>query len=130
RQCVVSLWTPHDLVMSAMKSKQRPKDIPCTLTWKFYARNGKLNMCVDMRSNDLVLGMPYDIFAFTCIQRLIANELGVDVGDYVHTVGSLHLYEKHYELGKEAYLASSTAMREQHGWSNHDKLEHVETALY
>jgi len=54
-----------------------------------------------MRSNDVWLGMPYDIWCFTCIQILIAQELGVEVGSYIHQPGSLHLYEKNWEKARE-----------------------------
>lgn len=90
RQSVVSIWHPED-VWTAMDA--RP-DVPCTLTWQFLVRNNALHMTVNMRSNDAWMGFPYDVFAFTCYQRLVAAELGVHVGVYVHNVGSMHLYER------------------------------------
>lgn len=70
------------------------KDTPCTLTLQFFIRGGKLHMIVNMRSNDIWLGFPYDAFTFTCLQQLMAMELGIPVGVYTHIAGSLHLYEK------------------------------------
>ena len=70
------------------------KDINCTMTLQFLIRDGKLDMIVNMRSNDIWLGFPFDVFQFTCMQQLMAIELGVGFGKYVHHVGSLHLYER------------------------------------
>jgi thymidylate synthase len=51
-------------------------------------------MLTSMRSNDAWLGLPHDVFAFTMIQELVARSLGVELGEYRHSVGSLHLYER------------------------------------
>jgi thymidylate synthase len=48
-----------------------------------------------MRSNDAFWGLPYDVFLFTMLQELFAAELNVELGRYHHSVGSLHLYQKH-----------------------------------
>jgi thymidylate synthase len=77
------------------------KDIPCTLNLQFLLRDNKLNMIVNMRSNDIIWGLPYDLFVFTNMQEVVANTLGVELGWYLHRPGSLHLYKKHYDLFKE-----------------------------
>jgi thymidylate synthase len=46
-----------------------------------------------MRSNDVFLGLPHDIFCFSMIQEIVARSVGCDVGQYVHVAGSLHLYD-------------------------------------
>jgi thymidylate synthase len=71
------------------------RDVPCTLNYRFFLRNDRLHMHTTMRSQDLWLGFPYDIFAATVLQELLAGWLGVELGDYHHNVDSLHLYEKH-----------------------------------
>lgn len=71
------------------------KDMNCTVALQFLVRDGKLNMITTMRSNDLWMGFPFDVFQFTCMQQLMAIELGLGFGEYVHNVGSLHLYERH-----------------------------------
>lgn len=87
RQAIIHLHTPND----------RPtKDEVCTLTLQFLIRNGQLNMITTMRSNDVLLGFTYDAFAFTVMQELMANELGVELGYYCHNVGSMHVYTKEY----------------------------------
>jgi thymidylate synthase len=74
------------------------KDTPCTLSLHFMIRNNKLNMITYMRSNDIIWGTPYDIYIFTNLQEVIANEIGIDVGYYRHVPSSLHVYEEHYSL--------------------------------
>lgn len=69
-------------------------DIPCTLSIQFHPRGDILHMIVTMRSNDVFLGFPYDVFCFSAIHRLIATEVGKGVGRYYHNSGSLHLYDR------------------------------------
>jgi thymidylate synthase len=95
RQAVVSLWEPRDLA-------QKKRDVPCTISWQFFVRNNALHMHCHMRSNDVWLGLPYDVFVNTLVQRVVASELLLPVGEYCHTVGSMHLYEKHEAAAKEA----------------------------
>ncbi|MEN3232704.1 thymidylate synthase [Methylobacterium ajmalii] len=73
------------------------KDVPCTCTMQFAVRGKRLNLHVHMRSNDAVLGLPHDIFAFTMMQEIAARELGVEIGRYTHSVASLHLYDDTHE---------------------------------
>lgn len=87
RQALLTIW------------RERPgpsKDIPCTCLMQFFIRNSLLDMVVYMRSNDAWLGLPYDVFNFTMLQRYIASLLEIEPGWYHHHVGSLHLYEKHW----------------------------------
>lgn len=70
------------------------KDTPCTICLQFLIRDNKLHLTVYMRSNDIWTGFPYDVFIFTNYQILMAMELGVDIGEYTHIAGSLHLYER------------------------------------
>jgi thymidylate synthase len=64
-----------------------------------------------MRSNDVYIGLPFDVFSFTMLQELLARDLGVEVGRYVHMVGSLHLYERN-RTDVEQFLAE--------GWQSTD----------
>ena len=77
------------------------KDVPCTVYLQFFIRNGKLNLSTHMRSNDLWMGVPYDMFNFCFLQILMAMELGVEVGQYTHYAGSLHMYARDYETAKK-----------------------------
>lgn len=86
RRAVIQLFDAADI------SRQR-KEIPCTCTLQFMIRRGRLHLFTNMRSNDVFLGLPHDVFAFTMIQEVMARSLGVKLGRYKHAVGSLHLYD-------------------------------------
>jgi len=86
RRAVVQLFSPLDLV-------DRHKEIPCTCSLQFLIREDLLDLTVYMRSNDVILGMPHDIFCFTMLQELVARAVEAEVGTYLHMAGSLHLYE-------------------------------------
>ena len=87
RQAIVQLFDAHDLT-------EPRKDVPCTCTLQFMIRNDRLHLITNMRSNDVHLGVPHDIFCFTMLQEIVARRLDVDIGTYKHMVGSLHLYDK------------------------------------
>jgi thymidylate synthase len=91
RQAVITIYNTKDMFVDT-------KDIPCTLSIQFLIRHDKLNMIVNMRSNDFFWGLQYDLFRFTLLQEVIANELGIDVGKYTHVTGSMHVYEYHYKM--------------------------------
>jgi thymidylate synthase len=69
------------------------RDVPCTCSLQFLLRSKRLDLVATMRSNDVFLGFPHDVFAFTMLQELIARSVGAEVGQYHHMVGSLHLYD-------------------------------------
>lgn len=85
RQAVIHIKEPSD---------KESKDVNCTVCLQFFIRDNKLYMTTYMRSNDLWMGFPYDVFQFTNLQILIAMMLGVKVGTYTHVAGSLHLYAR------------------------------------
>ena len=77
------------------------KDTPCTVYLQFFLRDNKLHMSVHMRSNDIWMGVPYDMFSFCFLQIKLAMELGVEIGSYTHYAGSLHLYNRDYAAAKK-----------------------------
>lgn len=91
RRAVIHIRTPDD-------SLHAVKDVPCTLALQFFIREGKLHLHVNMRSSDIILGIAYDVPAFTTMQEILANELNVELGEYVHTSNSLHCYERDFEM--------------------------------
>lgn len=90
RQAVVSLWSETD---------RNPlwKDRPCTTEFQLMIRDGKLDIHVFMRANDLWTGTCYDVFQFGQIQAAMASVLGVAHGRYYHHATSLHIYERDVE---------------------------------
>lgn len=77
------------------------KDVNCTVCIQFLLRDGKLHATTYMRSNDIWMGFPYDVFSFTALQIKMAMELGVGIGTYTHIAGSLHLYERNGVNGED-----------------------------
>jgi thymidylate synthase len=94
RQAVIQLYDPG-------RDTRGHRDVPCTLNYRFLIRHGRLDMHTTMRSNDVWLGLPYDLFTATIMQELMAGWLGVDVGTYHHHVDSLHLYAQHERAADE-----------------------------
>jgi thymidylate synthase len=89
RQAVITIWTPNPI---------KTKDYPCTLNLQWLIRDGFLYCIVNMRSNDLWLGRPYDFFNFSMMSLrvlcAINERTGNDysLGDLTINVGSLHYY--------------------------------------
>jgi len=105
RRATVQLFDPaHDF--------SGYKDVPCTLGYRFYLREGRLHMHTTMRSQDLWLGFCYDAFTATLLQELLAGWLGVQIGEYHHHVDSLHLYGRNVEAAMRlsADVPASEAM--------------------
>jgi len=88
-------------------SNQDSKDINCTVCLQFFIRENKLYMTTYMRSNDLWMGFPYDVFQFTNMQILMSMELGIPLGHYTHISGSLHLYERNVVKGHDKHSDST-----------------------
>jgi thymidylate synthase len=86
----------------------RSRDINCATTLQFFVRAGKLEAIASMRSNDVILGLPYDIFLFTMLQEMMAVELRLEVGSYHHFVGSLHIYDSNLSWAQEMLAAVPT----------------------
>lgn len=79
------------------------KDKLCTNAVMFRIRKGKLNMSVQMRSNDIIYGLGIDAVMFSLIQQLAHQLLKVQypdlqIGKYIHTAASLHIYEQHWHI--------------------------------
>jgi thymidylate synthase len=87
RQGIVTIFRPDDL-------DDGIKDVPCTVYLTFSVRDGKLRMATHMRSNDVWLGVPYDWWMFTRLQMTVAWAMKLPVGEYVHHVDSLHIYDR------------------------------------
>ena len=77
------------------------KDVVCTYIMQFSLRDGLLDLTVNMRSNDFYKGLTYDVFQFTLLQDLMAAELNVDLGKYVHIANNLHIYEEDFDKIKQ-----------------------------
>lgn len=85
-------------------------DTPCTLSVGFdvLPMTNNLNMCVTMRSNDLVYGFCNDQYCFSKLQELVANELKLDVGAYFHFAHDMHIYKRHFNMKEDFYNNKKT----------------------
>lgn len=93
RQAVVTIFEGHRDLHPFVK----PKDVPCTLALQYFIRGERLHARTTMRSNDVWLGLPYDLVQFIALQGAIASALGLKLGTYHHSVGSMHIYERDVE---------------------------------
>lgn len=73
-------------------------DVPCVASLQFLLRDGSLNCINTMRSNDIIWGLSYDVFFITMLQERLAKEIDAELGWYQHDAGSIHVYERHYDL--------------------------------
>lgn len=93
RRLVVSAWNPGDLEQMALP--------PCHLLFQFYVSNGKLSCQLYQRSADTFLGVPFNIASYALLTHMVAQVTGLQVGDFVHTIGDAHIYLNHLEQVQE-----------------------------
>lgn len=89
RRLIVSAWNPEDVPSMALP--------PCHTMFQFYVSEGKLSCQLYQRSGDIFLGIPFNIASYALLTHLIAHECGLEVGDFVHTLGDAHIYSNHME---------------------------------
>lgn len=94
RRVVLTMYSPHDLNIES-------NDIPCNTTIYLKIKNKKLDITILNRSNDLFLGVPYNVFVFYLLQAYLSKEIGCDIGIQTHFSDSLHLYEHDVKKVKE-----------------------------
>lgn len=93
RRLIVSAWNPEDVPTMALP--------PCHTMFQFYVNDGKLSCQLYQRSADVFLGVPFNIASYALLTHLIAHETGLEVGEFIHTLGDAHLYVNHFEQMKE-----------------------------
>lgn len=89
RRLIVSAWNVGELDQMALP--------PCHLLFQFYVSDGRLSCQLYQRSADLFLGVPFNIASYALLTAMLAQVAGLQVGDFVHTIGDAHIYTNHLE---------------------------------
>jgi thymidylate synthase len=92
RRIIVSAWNVAELDQMAL--------CPCHCLFQFYVAHGKLSCQLYQRSADVFLGVPFNIASYALLTHMIAQVCGLQVGDFVHSFGDVHLYSNHFEQAK------------------------------
>lgn len=111
RRLIVTAWNPEDVPSSALP--------PCHVLFQFYVNDGKLSLQLYQRSGDMFLGVPFNIASYALLVHLIARECGLEVGEFIHTLGDAHIYRNHFDQVKEQL--SNTPYEAPQLWLNPDK---------
>ncbi|WP_410504836.1 thymidylate synthase [Ligilactobacillus salivarius] len=93
RRMIVTAWNPEDVPLSALP--------PCHTLFQFYVNDGKLSCQLYQRSADVFLGVPFNIASYALLTHMIARETGLEVGEFVHTLGDAHIYLNHLDQVNE-----------------------------
>lgn len=93
RRHITMLWNPDDLDDMSLT--------PCVYETQWHVKGGKLHLEVRSRSNDMGLGNPFNVFQYNVLQRMVAQVLGYELGEYIYHIGDAHIYTRHIEPIKE-----------------------------
>lgn len=97
RHGVVITWDPSDDGHGGTAKK----NVPCPFAFTINIIGGRLHLHNIIRSNDMMLGCPFDTFGFSLLMYILAQKLGVRPGIYTHTISNAHIYDIHFEAAKE-----------------------------
>ncbi len=89
RRLIVSAWNVAEIPNMALA--------PCHAMFQFYVADGKLSLQLYQRSADVFLGVPFNIASYALLLMMVAQVTGLQVGDYVHSFGDVHIYNNHFE---------------------------------
>jgi thymidylate synthase len=93
RRIVVSAWHPGLLSKMALP--------PCHIMYVFNVQDGRLNCHLTQRSGDIALGIPFNLACYSALTMAIAQEVGLEPGEFAHTIVDAHIYVNHVDGLKE-----------------------------
>lgn len=102
RRLIVSAWNVAEIPNMALA--------PCHALFQFYVADGKLSLQLYQRSADVFLGVPFNIASYALLLMMVAQVCDLEVGDYVHTFGDVHIYNNHFEQVKEQLSRTPKAL--------------------
>lgn len=89
RRLIVNAWNVTEIKKMALP--------PCHMMFQFFVADGKLSCQLYQRSADTFLGVPFNISSYSLLTMMIAQVTGLEVGEFVHTLGDAHIYCNHIE---------------------------------
>ncbi|WP_295233959.1 thymidylate synthase [Sediminibacterium sp.] len=89
RRMIVSAWNVGELAQMAL--------MPCHSLFQFYVADGKLSCQLYQRSADVFLGVPFNIASYALLTMMMAQVVGLQYGDFVHSFGDVHIYNNHLD---------------------------------
>ena len=92
RRHIVSAWNVADVDKMALP--------PCHTMFQFYVADGRLSCQLYQRSADIFLGVPFNIASYALLTMLVAQQAGLRLGEFVHTLGDAHLYRNHLDQAR------------------------------
>ncbi|MBW4062085.1 thymidylate synthase [Candidatus Saccharibacteria bacterium] len=92
RRHIVSAWNVAEVADMALP--------PCHTMFQFYVADGRLSCQLYQRSADVFLGVPFNIASYALLTHMVAIVTGLEVGDFVHTLGDAHLYANHFDQAR------------------------------
>jgi thymidylate synthase len=106
RRIIVSAWNPADLPDERVSPQDnvaagRMALAPCHAFFQFYVCDGRLSCQLYQRSADVFLGVPFNIASYALLTMMIAQVCELEVGEFIHTLGDVHLYTNHLEQADE-----------------------------
>lgn len=106
RRLIVSAWNPVLLPDSKVPPKQNAENglqalAPCHTMFQFYVNDGKLSCQLYQRSGDVFLGVPFNIASYALLTMMVAKVCDLEIGEFIHTFGDVHIYSNHIEQVRE-----------------------------
>nr|WP_124039797.1 thymidylate synthase [Neoactinobaculum massilliense] len=92
RRILVSAWNVAELDKMAL--------MPCHVLFQFYVADGKLSCQLYQRSADMFLGVPFNIASYALLTHMVAQQAGLEPGEFIWTGGDCHIYLNHIEQVK------------------------------
>lgn len=102
RRLIVSAWNVADIPHMKLP--------PCHALFQFYVADGKLSCQLYQRSADIFLGVPFNIASYALLTHMVAQQTGLDVGEFIWTGGDCHLYSNHLNQVEEQLARSTFAL--------------------